>query len=70
MSQDGFAQLMGSITARIGGRPLDAALEAELNRALPADGSVVRSVVEACRDGIAAGGCAAVSMRASSTGAS
>ncbi len=55
MSQDGFAQLMGSITARIGGRPLDAALEAELNRALPADGSVVRSVIEACRAGIAAG---------------
>ncbi len=55
MSQDEFAQLMASITARIGGRPLDATLEAELNRALPADGAVVRSVVDACRDGIAAG---------------
>lgn len=55
MSQDEFAQLMASITARIAGRPLDAKLEADLNRTLPAEGAVVRSVVEACRDGIAAG---------------
>jgi len=55
VSQDEFARLMGSITARIEGRPLDAALETELNRALPASGAVVRSVIEACRDGIADG---------------
>ena len=55
MSQEEFTSLMASITARIAGRPLDAALEAELNRTLPAGGSVVRSVTEACRDGIAAG---------------
>ena len=36
------------------GRPLDEALEAELNRTLPADGDVYRSVVDACRAGIAA----------------
>jgi Domain of unknown function (DUF4863) len=55
VSQDEFARLMGSITARIEGRPLDAALEALLNSTLPADGPVVRSVFDACRDGIAAG---------------
>jgi uncharacterized protein DUF4863 len=55
MSQEEFALLMASITARIARRPLDAALEAELNRTLPAGGSVVRSVIEACREGIAAG---------------
>ena len=55
MSQDEFAQLMASITAMIADRPLDRALEAELNRSLPADGAVVRQVFEACRDGIAAG---------------
>jgi len=55
VSQDQFARLMASITARIEGRPLDAALEADLNRVLPADGPVVRAVVDACRDGIAAG---------------
>lgn len=55
MSQDEFAQLMGSITARVEGRALDARLEADLNRALPADGPVVRSVVDACGAGIAAG---------------
>lgn len=55
MSQDEFARLMASITARIEGRPLDAALEALLNSTLPAGGPVVRSVFDACRDGIAAG---------------
>ena len=55
MSPDEFAPLMASITARIEGRTLDAELEAELNRTLPAGGPVVRSVFEACRSGIAAG---------------
>jgi hypothetical protein len=55
VSEHEFGQLMASITARIAGRPLDAALEADLNRMLPADGQVVREVREACRDGIAAG---------------
>jgi len=55
VSQDDFARLMASITARIEGRPLDAALEAELSRTLPAGGPVVREVFEACRDAIAEG---------------
>jgi len=55
MSQEEFTSLMASITARIAGRPLDAALEAELNRTLPAGGSVVHSVTQACREAIAEG---------------
>src|SRR5262245_48032198 len=46
---------MASITARLERRALDATLEAELNSTLPAGGPVVRSVFEACRDGIGAG---------------
>ena len=55
MSQDEFARLMASITARLEGRALDAVLEAEMNRTLPTGGPVVRSVFDACREGIAAG---------------
>jgi hypothetical protein len=55
VSPDEFAQLMASITGRIEGRTLDAELEAELNRTLPAGGAVVRSGFEAGRAGIAAG---------------
>jgi Domain of unknown function (DUF4863) len=55
MTQDEFATLMARITARMAGRPLDKALEADLNRALPADGDVYRSIVDACHAGIAAG---------------
>ena len=46
---------MASITARIAGRPLDAALEADLNRQVAGRRPDVRAVVDACRDGIAAG---------------
>jgi len=55
VSQEQFAQLMASITARIAGRTLDATLEDDLNRTLPPHGAVVRSVVDACSAGIAAG---------------
>jgi hypothetical protein len=50
-----FAGLVGSITDRIQGRPLDKALESDLNSFFPADGDVYRAVVAACRTGIAAG---------------
>ena len=55
MTQDQFAALMATITRRIAGRSLDAALEAELNATFPAGGDVVRSVQDACDAGIAAG---------------
>jgi len=55
MSQDEFAALMASITARAAGRALDRSLEADLNRSFPPDGEVYRSIVDACEAGIAAG---------------
>ncbi len=55
MTQDEFTDLMASITARIDGRVLDAALDADLNRMFPAGGDVFGRVVEACRAGIAGG---------------
>ena len=55
MTPDEFTSLMASVTARIEGRALDAALEAKLNREIPADGEAFRAIVAACRAGIAAG---------------
>jgi hypothetical protein len=55
MTEGDFRELMASITGKIAGRALDASLEAELNRQFPPDGEVFRSVVEACRAGVAAG---------------
>src|SRR5262249_43821400 len=53
--QADWPRVMASIPPRLEGRALDAALEAELNRTLPAGGPVVREVFDACRDGIADG---------------
>jgi hypothetical protein len=55
MTQEQFAALMASITDAIAGRPLDAALEADLNRRIPAGSGAFRAVEAACRAGIAAG---------------
>jgi len=55
MTQDEFGALVGSVTQRIHGRPLDKTLEADLNRAFPPDGPAFRSLLDACRAGIAAG---------------
>jgi hypothetical protein len=55
MTQDEFTSLMASITGQLRGRRLDAALEADLNRDFPAQGELFRSVLDACRAGIAAG---------------
>jgi Domain of unknown function (DUF4863) len=55
MTQDEFTDLVASITARIEGRALDAALDADLNRLFPAGGDVFGRVVAACRAGIAGG---------------
>lgn len=47
--------LVEPVTRHIAGRPLDKALEAELNRAFPARSETFRAIERACREGIAAG---------------
>ncbi len=55
MTQTEFANLMATTTARIEGRPLDAALEAHLNATVPAGGDAFDALARACSSGIAAG---------------
>ncbi|HEX2492245.1 MAG TPA: DUF4863 family protein [Steroidobacter sp.] len=55
MTQDQFSNLIAGLTATIANRPLDAALEADLNARFPPDGAIVSAISAACRDGIAAG---------------
>lgn len=47
--------LIEQVTRHIAGRPLDKALEDELNRAFPPAGDTFRAIERACHDGIAAG---------------
>lgn len=55
MTPDVFTELIAPIAHRAAGRPLDDALEADLNRAVPPDSAAFRDVFSACRDAIAAG---------------
>lgn len=55
MSPETFADLIAPIARRAAGKPLDRALEDELNRALPPNGAAFADVFAACRDAIAAG---------------
>ena len=55
MTQNEFTNLIATITGRIEGRPLNAALETDLNATFPAQGETYRAVLDGCRDGIAAG---------------
>jgi hypothetical protein len=48
-------RLVEPVTRHIAGRPLDKALEAELNRAFPASSEAFRAIERACHEGIAAG---------------
>jgi hypothetical protein len=50
-----FTGLIAEITGQIAVRPLDAALEARLNRDWPTDGAAVRAIRAACDAAIAAG---------------
>jgi hypothetical protein len=50
-----FPGLIAPITAWIGGRALDAALDADLNRAFPASSPAFQSILAACREGVAGG---------------
>ncbi|HEU4383675.1 MAG TPA: DUF4863 family protein [Anaeromyxobacteraceae bacterium] len=55
MNPNEFTALVSEITRHVGSRPLDAALEADLNRAFPALGPTCGAILEACRGAIAAG---------------
>ena len=55
MTPEEFAGLLAPVTAAIAGRPLDGALEDELNRRFPATGEVVAGILAACRTGTAEG---------------
>jgi hypothetical protein len=48
-------ELVEPVTRHIGGRALDASLEAELNHRFPATSETVQAIASACRAGIAAG---------------
>lgn len=55
MQLETFTRLVVPITARAAGRPLDGALEQDLNAAFPAEGAEFRAIFEACREAIADG---------------
>ncbi len=52
---DEFAALVAGVTAAIAGKPLDGALEAQLNRDYPAGGEFFRLTRAACAAGMAGG---------------
>jgi hypothetical protein len=52
---DSFRALIKRITDHIEERPLDQALETDLNHAFPADGEIYGQILESCRSAIAAG---------------
>jgi len=50
-----FTKLIGTITARMHGRPLDDRLQKDLNTVFPVDGLDYQAIFRACRTGIAEG---------------
>ena len=55
MTPEQFNDLVTAITAYIGDRPLDAALDADLNAKYPAGGPVFNAAFDACRKAVVAG---------------
>ncbi len=55
MTPEKFAQLLAGVTVTLAAKPLDKALEAELNARFPAGGPVFEAVATACRAAVAAG---------------
>ena len=55
MGLDQFRQLIGQVTATVAGKPLDQALEQQLNERFPFNGPDVRQLVAACEQAIADG---------------
>lgn len=55
VTPESFRALIQVVTQRIGNRPLDAALEADLNAGFPATGDVYGQILHSCRAAIEAG---------------
>lgn len=55
MTLEQFRDLLAPVTRWIQGKPLDKTLEAELNRAFPADGETFQGIFTACRGAVEAG---------------
>lgn len=55
MTRDQLADVVASVTGRLGDAPLDQAMEDRLNEAFPVGGETFEALSAACRDGIAAG---------------
>jgi Domain of unknown function (DUF4863) len=55
MTQQAFSELIATLTASIAQKPLDPALQQELNERYPPAGHVYREVFDACRAAIAEG---------------
>jgi hypothetical protein len=49
---EAFTSLIGGVTARVAGRPLDAALARDLNATMPGTGADVAAIARACREAI------------------
>ncbi len=55
MTPEQFGSLIRQVTSTIAGKPLDAALEQDLNARFPAGGPVFESIRTACKQAVAAG---------------
>lgn len=55
MQLEAFTALIAALAARVANKPLDAALERELNQALPATSAEYQQIFAACQAAIAAG---------------
>jgi len=55
MTPEAFLDLVAPVTRHIAGKPLDKALEAELNRAFPPESETFRAIERACHAAITAG---------------
>lgn len=55
MNTETFQQLIQQVTDHIGKKPLDQALQDELNHTFPAGGAVFNQIVSACKTGITEG---------------
>lgn len=55
ISREEFQSLLEPITSFIGEKPLDKGLQNELSKEFPQGGEVLNSIIQACRDAIAAG---------------